>query len=442
MTLGMPSNSSINENALLEDSGSVRFFAVLLTVFCLLLASGVIGKGAIVVAICLAVGFAMVVSQRIEFFPALLFLFSTGNSASLLLPIVMAFICVIRYNEFREDKKMRALFLLLVLVFPLFAILVYQRHSYDFNNWSQALSYAQYYLSFWLFLFYYAIGKSINQFTLRLLFGSLLAHVALATFFHLDIDSVGGRLYIFALSVLGAFSIVGFFNRNKVLYIIILFFAILLLGGRGMMTFTTLGSFALTLVLVYCSMRNNRRWLIILGQYPIFIFWFALILYGVNNYYYTSFSNNSEGVSFSSWISFKQYLDFKIFSDRAPYWDGAITQLFQIRPFLPVHDIPDISFETFERSGEVDFGGHNTYLQLLRVFGFVMGGILIFCYVKMTTLATKGLMSIRHPLFMAIIATAIAFSIVFCLTGTASMLTNLGGATFGIMGLAYRQVTD
>ena len=133
------------------------------------------------------------------------------------------------------------------------------------------------------------------------------------------------------------------------------------------------------------------------------------------------------------------------FGDRAIFWDAAWIQLRELKPVWPLHDIPNIS--TYSLSGDllddIEFGAHNTPLELLRIFGFVMGGLLIVCYIFCTVIsarvfASKTIDAFMIPMFTVVFANVI---IIF-LGGTAAMLPNYALFTFGLMGVAYGLVEN
>ena len=146
-------------------------------------------------------------------------------------------------------------------------------------------------------------------------------------------------------------------------------------------------------------------------------------------------------MDFSDWNSFSNRAQYKFFGDRAIYWDASWKQLLEYKPILPLHDIPNIStysILTGKLLDDLEFGAHNTPLQLLRIFGFLMGGLLIFLYIYYTVISSsvfnsKGDKAMMIPLFAVVFADVI----ILFLTGTAVMLSSFALFSFGLLGVAY-----
>ena len=162
----------------------------------------------------------------------------------------------------------------------------------------------------------------------------------------------------------------------------------------------------------------------------------------MSNYQTALYGEPTETIDFSSWENVINRASFKLFGDRALFWAAGWEQLISLKPILPIHDIPDIIAFRADGSStdELSFGAHNTPLQLLRIFGFFMGGVLILCYYKCTVLASKFFISNKtEKWFLPLIIVSLTCSIVLFLTGTAAMLCNFALFTFGIMGIAYNK---
>ena len=162
------------------------------------------------------------------------------------------------------------------------------------------------------------------------------------------------------------------------------------------------------------------------------------MVYGIQNYQTASYGDYADHIDFSSFQGFINRAQYKFFGDRALFWDAGLLQLIDLKPVLPMHDIPDITAISADgRELEVEFGAHNTPLQLLRIFGFFMGGCLIICYMAITSLTANYFRNYKMlGMEVPIIAIAVANSIVLFLTGTAALLPGLALFTFGLMGIA------
>ena len=191
-------------------------------------------------------------------------------------------------------------------------------------------------------------------------------------------------------------------------------------------------------IVVFVLWNSHNKFATTITGKVSYIVIFFLMAYGILNYKTAQYGDYAEHMDFSSAQSFINRAQYKFFGDRALFWDASWRQLMVLKPVLPMHDIPDIVAISAEgRMSEVDFGAHNTPLQLLRIFGFLMGGCLIVCFMVITNLTAKYFRNYNvSSMEVPIVSVAVTYSIVLFLTGTAALLPGLALFTFGLMGIA------
>ncbi|MAD11853.1 MAG: hypothetical protein CMC04_03940 [Flavobacteriaceae bacterium] len=72
-------------------------------------------------------------------------------------------------------------------------------------------------------------------------------------------------------------------------------------------------------------------------------------------------------------------VEYKLFFDRIPIWDGVLKSIFLNLDYLPSTLERVVTYENYNRTlFEVDFQSHNTFLELIRINGLIIG--LLFSY--------------------------------------------------------------
>ena len=378
----------------------------------------------------------MVIKKDANFLPALMIHCSSGTSIQYAIFISFMLVCIIDAGKILSNKKLRPLFIMLLGVLPIYIVLIVQKMNYDSFTWQAAFNYTCCYLSFWAFLYCVLLSNTISS---RILSTIIVSIVVLYLFGNvLNFINISRLSSIFMLLSL----VYGFFIILKTKYFVV-GFVIMVLGVPAFLfgehgTFTSLISVIYAISVIILWDRRKRFISKTMGWIP-FIVIFIIIFYGIINYRTVDLGNYSDSMDFSSWSGFWSRLRFKLYGDRAVFWDAGWDQLMYYTPWFPKHNMPDIIVYDLEgRIAEVEFGAHNSPLQLLRIFGFIMGGVLIVCYMIMTILSSdyfKLFNSNRWevPLF----AISITNTIVVFLTGTLSMLPEFALFSFGLMGVAY-----
>lgn len=382
----------------------------------------------------------MVVKQNAMYLPALMIHCTSGTSVMYVVLISMLVVCIIKQKDLWSNIYTMIYYIIMLLMLPLYLILTYQRILLDGDTWQGALGYTAFFLSFWAFLYYYLISNTFTQRVIKELLISLLVFVTICFFVRLW----GIRIVYMSFIVGLIFGILLIIQRQKIFYgFIMSMIAIVIIPLLPEMTFSILFTLILAFIIALFSRPGHSTKLTRMITGPIvYIAILALMVFGMANYTTATFGAYSDTIEFSDWSLLFNRLQFKLFDDRAPFWEAGWYQLLEYKPILPLHDIPDII--AYSADGhifdDVSFGAHNSPLQLFRIFGFLMGGGLIICYM-ISTISASSFFLLRNKDLASLSLFSVSFSymIVLFLTGTAAMLPDVSLFTFGLMGIAYGQ---
>jgi hypothetical protein len=132
-------------------------------------------------------------------------------------------------------------------------------------------------------------------------------------------------------------------------------------------------------------------------------------------------------------------LSWKFFKDRAPYWAGGFAQIIKFKHLFPIPNMPDIATK-IERRVEltITFGSHTTFVELIRKYGIIAGGVLSFCLIYIV-IASRRVFHIMHldPIFVPFFSMAFACTIILSLTGQFQILPGYALLSLGTLGIAY-----
>lgn len=378
----------------------------------------------------------MVYKKDVSYLPALMIHCTSETSIMYAVLFSMMIVCITRAKELFGNRITQCFLIMLLLIFPIYVWLTWQRISLDYDTWQMAMTYTFYYPSLWAFLYFYLIS---NSFTTK---GIKYALISLLLFsFFCFITGYFSMKVIYVMIITGiVYGMLLLLETKRKIFGIALGVGTLLffLALPGL-TFTLLLTFVYGLLIAYLS--SKQQVVIVQGLTGILPYAFILfvMIWGITNYTTMTFGEYSETVDFSDWGKLVNRLYFKLFDDRAPFWDSGWQQLLYYKPILPQHDIPNIS--VYLNNGhyleEVTFGAHNTPIQLFRLFGFFMGGIVIFCYMLCTIMASK-IFALRtmDKATLALFSVSEAYMLVMFVTGTASMMPCMALFSFGLLGLA------
>lgn len=379
----------------------------------------------------------MVLKNDANYLPALIIHCASKTSISFFVLFAIILNSCINYKKSTaQNGKLKILFWILLAVLPLFVVLVYQRMMIDGDPLFVAISYGCYYLSFWAFFYGITVSSTFDEVSVRNL---LVCLILLFVCSRLS-ASVSFYSSSFIVFILCSLSFLLILNTRHIFGGVVLFCVSVFVFLANGMTFTELGTLLMTMLFtLLCSKHKLKTVRFISGGW-VFVIFVLLIFFGAYNYMSYSVNDVIGQISIEDMGTIGDKFKYKFLSDRAPFWMAAIEQLITIKPWLPMHDIPGLMAMSINGNNldASSFGAHNSFLQCLRIFGFIMGTVLIYCYIKMTCLARNVFNNIGRnylPLFSA----SIASTLILCLTGTASMLPEYCLLTFGIMGIAYEK---
>lgn len=381
----------------------------------------------------------MVIKKNAAFLPALMIHCSSESSIMFAVFLTMMIICLFNAKAFKTQKMVKFIFNVLLVMAPIYLVLTFQKMVLDSYEWQGALNYTSMYLGGWAFLYCFLISDTFDTKALKLLLWSIALLYLFSNIFHVIHWSKLSNCFMLIVPVYGFY----FLLKSKRIIISVL----LLLWGIPSFLLSQHGTFTLFLTSVYAIVvfvlwnLEKKAATTITGIAPYIVILF-LMAYGMLNYRTAQYGDYAEHMDFSSAQSFINRAQYKFFGDRALFWDASWRQLLDLKPVFPIHDIPDIVAISAEgRMSEVDFGAHNTPLQLLRIFGFLMGGCLIICFMTITNLTAKYFRNYNvYGMEVPIISIAVTNSLVLFLTGTAALLPGIALFTFGLMGIASGKI--
>ena len=379
----------------------------------------------------------MVFKQSVEYLPALMIHCASETSIMYAILVSMMVVCFLKTSVLLRNKHTRFVYIALVLTLPIYGILTFQRYSLDGDTWQHALAYSSYYLSFWAFIYCFVISHTFNTQTAKGIVYSLVGFALLCILF-----KVFDKKVLFVSVIIGIIVGVVYLlsTRKKSLEIILGFSLLALFMSFSGLTFTILFTLVYAFFIAFLFISNRKKTLKMSTGIITYLFILLLMILGVTNYTTASYGSYSDKIEFTDWGQFINRIQFKLFEDRSPFWEAGWLQLLEYHPWFPVHNIPNIV--AYRSNGlmfdDITFGAHNTPLQLLRLFGFIMGGALIVCYVISTTTGAKFFSSNNKDVYsVALFSVSLSYSVVLFLTGTASMLPSMALFSFGLLGIAY-----
>jgi hypothetical protein len=378
----------------------------------------------------------MLIKQDARYLPALMLHCASDTSIMYLVFFVMMIVCITKTNVLFANKHTRFLMVLLLLTLPLYLVVTYQKMFLDGLTWQGALGYSTFYLSFWAFMYCYLLADTFNKGIVKHLLLSLLIVYLVCRIpaFHHPYRLVS--MIVFLGIVYGAFFI---FHKKDILFGSIVTIVSLVMFFMRSLTFTELLTPVFALIVFFLWNKNKSN----MAQRSVsllpYIIVIIVMIYGVNTIDTVNIGFAELDIS-SGWEAITNAAKFKFYGDRVVFWSAAWDQLITLKPLLPMHDIPNIT--AYSISGnvmdDISFGAHNAPLQLLRIFGFIMGGLLIVCYIFCNMLASKILVQTNvDPSLIPLFTIVFANMILVFWGGTASMLPNYALFTFGLLGVAY-----
>jgi hypothetical protein len=378
----------------------------------------------------------MVFKNNAIFLPALILHCASETSATTIIFFSFIILSILKYKDLVR-LKLASLFWILIGLLPVFLWLVWQRINIVGDYPPITFSYIGYYLSFFAFFYGVLVAKTFNRQILMIMYYMLFVVFVLYAINALNFPRISVAFTFLYVAALPLF--LKFRNRNNIILVISIFAIGSLLSGSEESTFTMLFVCLLGFTITYLYFKNKTGVILKMTGIIPFVLIFALYGYGIGNYMNSVVTDVPEGIDLTSWSSLSDRLSFKFFADRAPFWAGGFQQIALYQPIFPIVDMPDIN-ATFQsgKELEVTFGSHTTFIELIRRFGILAGGLLGYCLIYIVIISRK-VFKIKNldkyivPLFsMAFICT-----IVLSLTGTFELLPGYSLLSIGVLGIAY-----
>lgn len=344
-------------------------------------------------------------------------------SETMILPVIyvsMAALSCFRYRQIKQAGAHRILLVLLLLA-PIFVRTVVQRYllTLDLNV---SLISVIYYLSFFCIGYGVLIARNMSY---RILDACIFV---IATITLVSYMGVAVRLSMVGGAICINYCLYTLFSRRPLgpLWLLCTATAVATVLMANESTFTVIGTCIFSMALMYYYRHNHFRVIKTLTGLLPFLGIFLLMNYAINNYQrYGDNFDNVEGsyTDFSDLSGLSDRARFKLFGDRAPYWAGAWDDIRDADNPVPPLIVPEVT-ATMQDGREIDvtFGGHNTYLELLRQFGWLCGGLLILLFMR-AMIVGRRILTVPHlPNQLSILlCSAFAFNLIISLSGTAFM---------------------
>jgi hypothetical protein len=379
----------------------------------------------------------LVLKKDAAYMPALMIHCTSDTSIMYAVLFSMIMICFIEIKGLFRNTNTRWLFILLLLGLPIYIWLTWQRYRLDGDTWQVSLTYTSFYLSFWVFLYYYLVS---DTYSVRIAKNIMISLIVFAIVCVLLMQFSVRLLYMIIIVgiIYGLFLL--FRTQHKFWGIVLGIGSLLFFMSLSGLTFTLLFTFVYAVFIAYMANKGKNRITRTASGIIPYLILLLLMVWGISNYSTATYGEYSDNVSFSDINLLFNRIQYKLFGDRAPFWDAGWKQLLYYTPILPMHDIPN--FTAYSADGhvfeDVSFGAHNTPIQLLRIFGILMGGVLILCYIINTVSASKVFTKKRLDFYsLSLFSVSFCYSMVLFLTGTASMLPDMALFSFGFLGIAH-----
>lgn len=343
-------------------------------------------------------------------------------SETMILPVIYVSMAAMSCLRFRQIRQAGAHWIVvaLLLLLPVFVNTVVQRYllSGDLNT---SLISVVYYLSFFCIGYGVLLAEGLSRRVLNACI-FVIATVTLLTYagLYVRISMVGAAICL-------TYSLYTLFGRERVgwLWLLCAVTSTATLFMADETTFTIMGTCLFSMMLMFLYRRGCFRLLkTVTGLLP-FLAIFLLMHFAVNNYQRVDIDYDTRGAftDFSELTGLGSRAQFKLFGDRAPYWAGAWADIREADTAVPPLIVDEVT-ATLLDGNEVDvtFGGHNTYLELLRLFGWLCGGILILLFIRAMIVGRRVLTVRNLPVQLAILLCSVfAFDLIISLSGTAFM---------------------
>jgi len=378
----------------------------------------------------------MVLKCDAVFLPALMLHCASETSAFSIVFISFILLSILKYKKLIK-LKLGVLFWILIGLLPIFIWLVITNILNHEMYPPLAVAQTGYYLSFYAFMYGVLVANTFTDKVLNSVYVTLFVTYLLYVSGLIEFTRIVVG-FSFLFSALLALFITSH-SKNPLLFVLALFSFLSVLFIKEETTLTTLFVSVSSLLLTYLYFKNKNVLVQKLTGILPFLIILVLYVYGITSYLNASKLPMPHKTNIADLQDLKNWVHWKFFFDRAPFWAGGFDQIIEYKHLFPIPEMPDITAVLRNRSKmEISFGSHTTMIELVRKYGIIAGVLLNFCLIYIVLISRK-IFSIReiNPYTVPLYAMAVAVTIVLTLVGQYQILPGYAILSLGILGVAY-----
>jgi hypothetical protein len=336
------------------------------------------------------------------------------------------------------------LFILLLIFFPYILYLAGLKIFVLGEKFGLALNQFHLYLS--MFAFFYGI-LIVESFSKKVMQASMLTLVLLYLLsYYSEFNPIFplARLNFYTIPFFGAFFAYFLFSNGKGKQSAYFLIGIGILLSSFIFTATTFTIYFSSLfAFVLASMYFKNKFIslrITTGSIAYIVLLLLLIfaITGFEKYDYSAYRDMSMK-EVNSFETLSNRIGMKFFDDRAPIWVGVWEDIVYEKNWLPPFNVPKIKAvtRTFNKV-DFEFHAHNTFLELIRSNGIIMGLVLSAILIYFSLLGRK-IFTLPNvdPLLIVFAVASIASLIIGSFTGIFVLLSTYAIFVLSIIGVAY-----
>lgn len=374
------------------------------------------------------------------FIPALIIISATGSTISVLILLTCIWISISNVQRIKEANSY-FIFLASIAILPFFVYHFVTRVILHGESFISVLVHWSLFLGIFPFFYGVIMGDRFNKEVIK-----------------------GGVVAIFSLTLLSSLgsSVFGFIRLSSFTHVYLLAIGILIifrykqriptviraLGIINILLFVTgitelkFHSLFASILVVLLIMGVSKNWKIIIASFykPVTYFFIVLmVVFVTRNALELGDVGLAKGaMDYTNFSDFPKYIQHKAFGDRGVVWKGVWNALTDQNLWWPPLAPIEYTIETVRGAEieDIDYGAHNLPLELMRNYGFVVGGILGFIYVSTLIKMVRGIGIFKND-FILLSLVSLFFSIGFMtgLTGQSTLHPNVSFTFMGMVGV-------
>lgn len=392
--------------------------------------------GAVFISIMAPYLIFMVYKCDARYLPALILHCASESTATSIVFTGFMIMSILKYKELVKFN-LRLLFWIVVGLLPVFIWLVVVSITKHDMYPPLAIAEAWYYLSFFAFFYGVLIMNSFSEKVIYAIYVTLLVSWGLYSTGAIEFTRiVVGFTFLFS-SALALFIVRK--SKNPVLLILSLLAFISILFAKEDTTLTMLIVSIMSLVVVIFYYKGKSTLIQRMTGILPFILIIIIYIYGINSYLSAEKVSPPIKSNITDWHSFKNWVHWKFYFDRAPFWAGGLKQILEYKHLFPIPEMPDIIAKLGRgKELEITFGSHTTMIELIRRYGIISGGLLNIVLIYTVLISRRTLkLGELNPFFVPLFTMAIVTTIILTLAGQYQILPGFAILTLGILGIGY-----